>query len=168
MALTAWNGRAAGQTDADSPVDQTLMDSIRLDLDHLREVLYGNGAGGFLVPIEGHNHNTVNSVAVVLGANSVGESQIQANSVTQSELKTTTGEFSGAVPGLGNQRVQANTWGHFPIVGGSNDAANVSWGLEDGTIETNIKNTGQRVNFKAYNRNAVAKTGHITWISHAA
>ncbi len=45
MALTAWSTIYASQTDADSPINQVLMDSLRLDLNHLREVVYGDGSG---------------------------------------------------------------------------------------------------------------------------
>jgi hypothetical protein len=62
MALTyTYSDIAASQTDADSPLDQTLMDSIREDLYHLRQVLYGNGSGGFHTPADGHDHDGSNS-----------------------------------------------------------------------------------------------------------
>ena len=48
MALQAWTAIAASQTDADSPLDEILFDSIRTNQTHLRQVLYGDGSGGFL------------------------------------------------------------------------------------------------------------------------
>lgn len=57
MALQAWVGRSGAQLDADSPLDITLHNSYDDDLIHLRQVSYGDGAGGFLTPIDGHRHN---------------------------------------------------------------------------------------------------------------
>jgi len=45
MALTAWSTISASQTDTESHLNQVLMDSLRLDLNHLREVVYGDGSG---------------------------------------------------------------------------------------------------------------------------
>ena len=61
MALETWNGRTASQTDADSPLDTTLMDGLRKDLDHLRQALYGSTDPNFHTPIWGHNHDGTNS-----------------------------------------------------------------------------------------------------------
>ena len=73
MALETWNGRTASQTDADSPLDTTLMDGLRKDFDHLRQVLYGSTDPSFHTPIWGHNHDGTNSKLVVLASQTVGD-----------------------------------------------------------------------------------------------
>lgn len=73
MALEIWNGRTASQTDADSPLDTTLLDGLRKDLDHLRQVLYGSTDPNFHTPAWGHNHDGVNSKNVVLPSQTPGD-----------------------------------------------------------------------------------------------
>lgn len=100
--LETWNGRTAGQTDADSPQDTTLFDGVRKDLDHLRQVLYGNneGAGTYYTPAWGHKHDGsdsafVTSVAdgaitpVKLSAQSAGDYLMINNSALKSTVSTT-------------------------------------------------------------------------------
>ena len=72
MALETWNGRTASQVDADSPLDTTLMDGLRKDLDHLRQVLYGSTDPNFHTPIWGHDHDGTNSKLVVLASQTAG------------------------------------------------------------------------------------------------
>ena len=73
MALETWNGRTASQTDSDSPLDTTLMDGLRKDLDHLRQVLYGSTEPNFHTPIWGHTHDGVDSKTVVLASQTAGD-----------------------------------------------------------------------------------------------
>jgi len=61
MALETWKGRTATQTDGNSPLDETLLDGIRKDLDHLRQVLYGSTEPSFHTPSWGHKHNGTDS-----------------------------------------------------------------------------------------------------------
>lgn len=58
----SWNSITAGQTDADSPLDTTLMEGIRQNLIHLEEWL----GDGFTAAVD-HDHDGVNSKTVVLG-----------------------------------------------------------------------------------------------------
>ena len=75
MALTyAWNTITAAQTDADSPLNQVLMDDIRENLIHNWEYIGGRD----YVAADNHDHDGVNSA--LLGA-----------SVGQAQLKSTTG-----------------------------------------------------------------------------
>ena len=61
--LEIWNGRVATQTDANSPLDFPLMDGLRKDMDHLRQVVYGDneGSGTYYTPVWGHTHDGLNS-----------------------------------------------------------------------------------------------------------
>ena len=89
MALETWNGRTASQTDSDSPLDTTLMDGLRKDLDHLRQVLYGSTDPNFHTPAWGHSHDGVNSKTVVLASQTAGDYLIDSNS-PERVLTTTT------------------------------------------------------------------------------
>lgn len=75
MALQAWTGRTSGQIDADSPVDIALIGGFDDDITHLRQTVYGNGSGGFLTPIDGHNHDGANSAFVSVGRSATSTSQ---------------------------------------------------------------------------------------------
>src|SRR3989304_5097525 len=79
MALETWNGRTASQTDADSPLDTTLMDGLRKDLDHLRQVLYGSTDPNFHTPGGGHNHDGANSKLVGLASQTAGDYLLHSN-----------------------------------------------------------------------------------------
>lgn len=91
--LETWNGRTASQTDADSPQDTTLWDGVRKDLDHLRQVLYGNneGAGTYYTPAWGHNHDGTNSEPVILSSVSAGDYIIHLNA---DERTTTSASYA--------------------------------------------------------------------------
>jgi len=84
MALQGWIGRSAGQIDADSPCDTVLFEGINLDIWHLRQILYGDGAGDFRTPIDGHNHITTNSAP--LGTNTVGTTQIIDDAISTAKI----------------------------------------------------------------------------------
>jgi len=73
MALETWNGRTASQTDADSPLDTTLMDGLRKDIDHIRQALYGSTDPSFHTPVWGHDHDGTNSKLVVLASQTAGD-----------------------------------------------------------------------------------------------
>ena len=79
MALETWNGRTASQTDSDSPLDTTLMDGLRKDLDHLRQVLYGSTDPSFHTPAWGHDHDGTNSKLVVLASQTAGDYLLDTN-----------------------------------------------------------------------------------------
>lgn len=75
----SWNNITSGQTDADSPIDVTLMEGIRQNLVHLKEWL-----GNSFAPAIDHDHDGINSKSVVL-ADSV---------VTVAKLKLAQGSFN--------------------------------------------------------------------------
>lgn len=54
----SWTTQTAAQTDADSPVNQILMDGYRKNLIHLREWLGAGYTGG---AVQDHNHDGINS-----------------------------------------------------------------------------------------------------------
>lgn len=89
MALETWNGRTASQTDADSPLDTTLMDGLRKDLDHLRQVLYGSTDPSFHTPAWGHDHDGTNSKLVVLASQTAGDYEFNLNATERSTTSTT-------------------------------------------------------------------------------
>lgn len=91
MAFTySWQTVNASQVDADSPVNETLMDSLRQDLTHLREWV---GKDYFAGAAENHNHNGTNSA--LPAANTISQSQMADSAIGQAELKTSTSETSG-------------------------------------------------------------------------
>ena len=67
---------AATQTAADKPLDTTLMDALRQDID----VLYEWMGGPIYTPSTSHNHNGVNSALVSLGSSSITLTMLELNS----------------------------------------------------------------------------------------
>jgi len=106
--LETWNGRTAGQTDGDSPLDETLTDGIRLDLDHLRQVVYGDneGSGTYHTPTWGHTHN---------GSDSNYITEIGAGAVSQSSLDSTTGVVSTNQPWV-DLTLPGGEYGFYPQI----------------------------------------------------
>jgi len=95
----SWNEILAAQTDAESPIDTTLMEGVRRNLIHLKEWI-----GGSFTPAIDHDHNGMNSKSVVL-ADSV---------VTVAKLKLARGSF-GASTG-GTFYVPVARYSHLPSV----------------------------------------------------
>lgn len=95
----SWNEITSAQTDAESPIDTTLMEGVRRNLVHLREWL-----GGGFTPAVDHDHDGVNSKSVVL-ADSV---------VTVAKLNFARGSF-GASTG-GTFYVPVARYSHLPSV----------------------------------------------------
>ncbi|KKL19580.1 hypothetical protein LCGC14_2464030, partial [marine sediment metagenome] len=62
MAIGSFTSITSGQTDADSAVDATLLDSYRTNQDHFRAYLGGNN----YTPAEDHNHDDTNSKGITL------------------------------------------------------------------------------------------------------
>lgn len=90
MALQAWTGRTAGQIDADSPVDVPLVGGFDDDAIHLRQVLYGNGSGGFLTPIDGHRHNGSDSQRLDVFINAAaGDYRVAGGDMTEFDTTST-------------------------------------------------------------------------------
>lgn len=104
MALQPWIGRSAGQLDADSPLDVTLHNSYDDDLIHLKQVLYGDGAGGYLTPIDGHDHDDANSAII-----------------TVNSLKFSTGSWDLSIGALSYGSVEIVEYSHWPKIKGSVD-----------------------------------------------
>jgi hypothetical protein len=94
MTMTySFSAITTGQTDADSPINQPLMDAIRQDLYHLKEFCYG--IGGTYTPDAEHDHDGANSKPVAsVAANAVGQTQMQDAAVGQAELKHDHGSVS--------------------------------------------------------------------------
>lgn len=92
-----WNAISESQTDADSPIDTTLMEAIRQDLEHLREWM-----GSSYAAAQDHDHDGLNSKSVVL-ADSV---------VTTAKLKVARGSFSAAIGG--DFYVTLDRYSHMP------------------------------------------------------
>lgn len=134
--ITPWNGRVAAQTDADSPVDQPLMDGIRLDLDHLREFGYGNPSGGFYTPIYGHDHDGVNSKNVTLETSTTGTNVVAADNTAQTSVGIHS-RFWVARPGDIRVRLY--------FTQGTSTPPNGTWYVKkNGTIVTSGTTTGQQ------------------------
>lgn len=106
MALTySWNTINASQCDADSPLDEVLMEAIRQNQIHLEEWLGQNYTAA-----SDHDHSGVNSALV---ANlSIAEGKLATSAVAQAKIKTTTGEVSG----IGNKVLPGGQYGFYPQV----------------------------------------------------
>ena len=95
----SWNDITSAQTDAESPIDTTLMEGVRRNLVHLKEWL-----GGGFTPEVDHDHDGINSKSVLL-ADSV---------VTVAKLKCARGSF-GASTG-GTFYVPVARYSHLPSI----------------------------------------------------
>ena len=95
----SWNEILPAQTDAESPIDTTLMEGVRQNLIHLKEWV-----GGSFTPAADHDHDGINSKSVVL-ADSV---------VTVAKLKCARGSC-GASAG-GTFYVPVARYSHLPSV----------------------------------------------------
>ncbi|HBG46390.1 MAG TPA: hypothetical protein DDW94_05300 [Deltaproteobacteria bacterium] len=133
-----WNDIAASQTDADSPIDTTLMEGIRQNLTHMKEWL-----GESFSPAKDHDHDGINSKSVLL-ADSV---------VTVAKLKMARGSFSAStggdfyisisryshMPGLykptGNYAIQLFCDTHPSYTGGASDLYEVTARAQAGSNE---------------------------------
>lgn len=93
----SWNAISSAQTDADSPIDTTLMEGIRQNLVHLKEWM-----GESFTPAVDHDHDGINSKSVVL-ADSV---------VSIAKLRLARGSF-GASTG-GNFYIPVERYSHLP------------------------------------------------------
>jgi len=81
----SWNDITSAATDAESPIDTTLMEGIRRNLVHLKEWL-----GSGFTPAVDHDHDGLNSKSVVL-ADTV---------VTVAKLKCARGSFGASTGGI--------------------------------------------------------------------
>lgn len=97
------------QVDANSPVDELLMTSIRDSLVHLEEWL-----GDDFVAAKDHDHDDVNSKSVVLGPGVVTQDKMAAAAVGQAELKTATGEVSTST--TANITLPGGEYGFYPQI----------------------------------------------------
>ena len=138
--------------DADSPWTEDVTTDLRDNDIHLEEWLGKN----YTAAVD-HDHDTVNSKAVTLGA----------ATVAQAELKTSTGQFNSSIPGLSSQTTQLDNYAHIPDVGSSNNS-DVWWGWEVPSGGVGVNTSGQTLRALAVNNNAAARTGHLERILHAA
>lgn len=90
----------SGQTDADSPINQQLIDALREDIYHLKEWAYGLDAS--FTPSPKHDHDDINSKSVVLGDGVVTEPKLAEDACTPSKIKKASGTVStGNIPAGG-------------------------------------------------------------------
>lgn len=78
--LYSWNTVVATQNDADSPLTEDWGEAMRQNDYHLRQTVYGDGAGGFKTAADGHTHNGTDSVGVVVPNDTIGRDAINFNS----------------------------------------------------------------------------------------
>lgn len=120
MALTStFSTIAATQTAADKPLDTTLVDAMRQDID----VLYEWMGGPTYTPSTSHTHNGVNSASISLGSSSitepmiaslaVTEAKLAASAVSQSKLKSTYGDVSVGSGVTSNVTLPGGTYGYY-------------------------------------------------------
>lgn len=74
--LYPFNTVLSTQNDADSPLTEDWGESMRQNAIHLKQVLYGDGSGGFKTAADGHTHNGTDSVGVVVPNDSIGRNAI--------------------------------------------------------------------------------------------
>lgn len=103
----SWNNIAATQTDAESPLDTTLMEGIRQNLTHLKEWL-----GGGFAPAVDHDHDGVNSKSVALANGAVVTAKLADAGVTAAKLKMARGSYTASSGGT--HYVTLNRYSHIP------------------------------------------------------
>ena len=116
MALETWNGRTASQTDADSPLDTTLMDGLRKDLDHLRQALYGSTDPNFHTPIWGHNHDGVNSASATVANGAITQAKLANAVVGQAQVKSSTAYIAGSLNADTGVIITMSDYSFFPNI----------------------------------------------------
>lgn len=95
----SWNAITSAQTDAESPIDTTLMEGLRQNLVHLKEWL-----GESFTPAVDHDHDGLNSKSVVL-ADSV---------VSVAKLRLARGSFAASTGG--SFYVPIARYSHLPSI----------------------------------------------------
>lgn len=75
--LYSWNTQVSTQVDADSPLVEDITEGWRQNDWFLRQVLYGDGSGGFKTPADGHVHNGTDSKGVVVPNDTIGRGPIK-------------------------------------------------------------------------------------------
>lgn len=97
MPTYPWNEITQAQTDADSPLDTTLMEGLRQNLVHLKEWL-----GGSFTPEADHDHDGVNSSNVALAD----------STVSVAKLRLGRGSFSASTGG--DYYISISRYSHIP------------------------------------------------------
>ena len=103
----SWNNIAATQTDAESPLDTTLMEGIRQNLAHLKEWL-----GGGFTPAADHDHDGMNSKSVALADGVVLTAKLADAGVTAVKLKMARGSY--AASSGGTHYIAISRYSHIP------------------------------------------------------
>lgn len=119
----SWNSILASQTDAESPIDSTLMEGMRQNLIHLKEWV-GNG----FTPAQDHDHDGINSKSVVLADGVVITAKLADANVTLAKLKMAQGSYVITGPWSGNLYVSmGDDYAHFPKITGTNVSNPISF-----------------------------------------
>jgi len=111
MAIShAWTEITTGQTDADSPLNQILMDAIRGNTYHNFDWI-----GKDYTPADNHDHDNVNSKSVVLGDGVVTTAKLAPNAVTLAKLYfPASGSWWYSFPSWGSTQFNINAYSHIP------------------------------------------------------
>lgn len=131
----AWVTLTDAATDADSPVDQALMQGYRDDLVHLREWL---GASYYAGAVQDHNHDGSNSALVEIGPNYLRNGSFEdgtsgwtlTNYTGGSNALSTTNQYDGeqslelTSTVLANGGAYATSNAYLPVSGGEVRALN--------------------------------------------
>ena len=133
----AFSTITAGQTDANSPVDVALMDTIRTNLDDLNSRAVTNG--------DSHNHT--NGAGATIGTDAVVQNSIALGSVGRVELKFSTGSVSVSVPASSSATTPLLPGGYFgfiPNVKTASGTTQVFEGLSTTPLSTSYVSPGAR------------------------
>lgn len=103
-----WTDIVDGQVDADSPVNQILMQTIKDDLYHNKYWI-----GKDYTPADNHDHDGVNSKSVVLGDGVVTETKIADGAVAQGKLKFAEGSWSALIYANTVVQFSINNYSHL-------------------------------------------------------
>ena len=162
MALETWNGRTAGQTDADSPLDTTLMDGLRKDLDHLRQVLYGSTDPNFHTPIWGHNHNGVNSASATVADGAITQAKLANAVVGQAQVKSSTAYVTGLIGATSRITITLADYSFYPNIASTNNTA--AAGINQDAYYSATNPNSQVGKFDLYNKDSTSS--HTYYINY--
>lgn len=154
----AWSAIVDGQVDADSPLNQILMQSIKDNLYHLELWL-----GKDYTAANNHDHDEVNSKTVILGD----------STVSQAKLKTSTGSVSHNTDTPASKTLPGGEYGFYPQIKMSH-AAGAVWeahitegvtGFASYTTHIALKSQDASTTYTIYaQQRYVASSGEVYWV----